>query len=336
MAPQRELHHVLYKTIDIATHRIMLVSSTGMTEERIEEIRRLVPRDEIVVVADNAISILQSVHGVDALIGCPRPAFSKEVLTKAGGRLRWIHVPGAGCEEFLIPELIESSITLTNGRIVQGPEVADHAFALLLALTRNICYVLRGHVGAMPRPIELRRKTMLVFGLGGVGMLVAERGAAFGMKVIGINPDYVPMSHTLESVYPPERLLEMLPLADFVVVTAPVTEKTRSVFQREAFSVMKNSAYFINVSRGKVADTEALVQALRSRKLGGAGLDVTDPEPLPDDHPLRSMSNVVLTPHIAGPSDRNRERSFELIKNNILNFVRDLPLVNVVDKRLGY
>jgi phosphoglycerate dehydrogenase-like enzyme len=314
--------------------RILIVTHPGFPESLVDEIRAATPSAEYVTAPDE--KVLERADRLDALIGCPRRMFTDELLDKTGSTLRWVHATGAGVEEFMIPRFIESDIVFTNGRIIQGPEVADHAMALLLALTRNLHLVLRGHAGPMPRPIELRGKTVLVVGLGGIGMLVAERAAAFAMRVLGVNPEPVPMLRMIERVYPRDRLAEALPDADAVVVAAPVTGLTLGMFGRQEFALMKPTAYFIAVSRGRLTCTDALAEALREKRVAGAGLDVTDPEPLVHDHPLRAMPNVIITPHIAGHSDHNRQRSFELVKTNVDRFIRGLPLLNIVDKRLGY
>jgi phosphoglycerate dehydrogenase-like enzyme len=237
----------------------------------------------------------------------------------------------------LIPRFVNSEILFTSGKIIQGPGVADHALALLLALARRLHLILRGGSQAdLPRPIELRGKTAVVVGVGGVGLLVAERAAAFGMTVLGVNAEALPLTRILERVYPPDQLNDVLPSADAVIVCAPLTRATRGMFGAEQFRRMKRSAFFINVSRGRMVDTDALAQALRRQQILGAGLDVTDPEPLPDDHPLRGIPNVIITPHIAGLSDQNRQRSVELIKTNLARFVTGLPLLNMVNKELGY
>lgn len=316
--------------------RIVIVSSAGLPKEKLAELHRAVPEANLIITDDTADSLYPAIKGAEALIGCPRPLFNAELFERGRETLRWIHVGGAGCEEFFIPELVESDVILTNGRVIQGPEVADHALALLLALTRNLHFAMRGITKEAPRPVELLRKTAAVIGVGGVGMLVAERLHAFGMCVLGVDEQYMPMIRAVTQWYLPERLHEVLAVADVVVLCVPVTDKTRGMFGREEFSVMRPSAYFINVCRGVVVDTDALTTALQQDAMRAAGLDVTDPEPLPADHPLRSMGNVIVTPHRAGLSDNNRERSFELIKQNIERFVRGQPLINVVDKKLGY
>ena len=316
--------------------RILLVISSGFTQEQFDETRDSTPEAELIAATDE--TVYDKSGGIHALIGCPRRAFTQELLSRTRPTLRWVHGSGAGVEEFLIPEFVETDVIFTNGKVIQGPEVADHAMALLLALARNLHLVFRREVDRpMPRPIELRGKRAVVVGLGGVGMLVAERAAAFGMNVVGVTAGNLPpMLSMLDRVYPPERLNEPLPDSDVVIVCAAHTPWTARIFGRKQFSLMKPSAYFINVSRGTLVDTDALVDALAEGRLAGVGLDVTDPEPLPDDHPLREFDNVIISPHIAGLSDHNRQRSFELVRTNIDRFVKGQPLLNIVDKNLGY
>ncbi len=316
--------------------RILLVAAPAV-REAMQAMPADFPGADIAVVPDELEAITEAVTGAHGMIGCPRPLFSDDLLRRAGDSLKWIHVPGAGVEEFIIPALVDSDITLTNGRVIQGPEVADHALALTLALTRNLYLILAGKAaGPVPRPVELRGKTLIVLGVGGIGMLVAERAVAFGMTVIGVDPDYVPMSCVLERTVGPEEIRDVLPLGDVVIMAAPHAPDSDPLMGPGEFAAMKKGAYFVNVSRGRTVDTAALTEALRSGHLGGAGLDVTDPEPLPGDHPLRSLDNVVLTPHIAGLSEHNRARSLELIRKNIGRFIANRPLINVVNKELGY
>ncbi|MBI4658317.1 MAG: D-2-hydroxyacid dehydrogenase [Verrucomicrobia bacterium] len=316
--------------------RILLVLSTGLTQEQFDEIKTANPQAELIAATDD--TVYENAVGSNALIGCPRKAFTEELLDRVGNDLRWVHSSGAGVEEFLFPRFVESDVTFTNGRVIQGPEVADHALALLLALTRNLHLVLRGDSPrSMPRPVELHGKTVLIFGLGGIGMLIAERVSAFGARVIGVTArNLPPMLPIIDSAFPSEQLEEILPQADAVIVSAPLTPTTKGVFGQRQFGLMKPSAYFVNVSRGGLVNTEELLAALHKGQLRAVGLDVTEPEPLPDDHPLRQLRNVVITPHIAGLSDHNRQRSFELIKTNVARFARGLAPLNPVDKKLGY
>ena len=260
----------------------------------------------------------------------------------ADSKLRWIQSNSAGVEGFLsIPDLRDSDIVLTNAKIIQGPEIADHAFALLLNFTRNI----KAFNAQMPDGwntnrelpmIELRGKTALVIGLGGIGTQIAQRAAAFGMTVIAVDPKDIPIHRDVAYVGKPDELDDLLPRADVVFSSVPHTPATEGLIGARQFELMKQDVYFINISRGKIVDTDALVAALTSGKVRAAGLDVTDPEPLPSDHPLWTMSNVTITPHLATISDRLEERRMQLLRDNITRFATGRPLRNVIDKQVGY
>lgn len=276
----------------------------------------------------------------EAFIGTP-----DEAVMKAGEKLRWVHIYSAGIEKYThLPRFKDGKITITNLKIYQGPEIADHAFALLLHLTRNMAeYQQAQEEGTWPKsgptvmPLtELRGRTMLVIGFGGIGTQVAERARAFGMKVIAIDEKDIPLTQTLEYCGRPDELNELLPKADVVVNCVPHTPASEHMIGSTQFAAMKDGTYFINVSRGKVVDTAALVKALESKKLAGAGLDVVDPEPLPADSPLRKMKNVIITPHIAGVSGDRPTRQNELIRDNLGRFARGLPLKNATDPARGY
>ena len=267
---------------------------------------------------------------------------SIENFLTADSKLRWIQSNSAGVEGFLsIPDLRDSDIVLTNAKIIQGPEIADHAFALLLNFTRNI----KAFNAQMPEGwntnralpmIELRGKTALVIGLGGIGTQIAQRAAAFGMTVIAVDPKDIPIHRDVAYVGKPDELDDLLPRADVVFSSVPHTPATEGLIGARQFELMKQDVYFINISRGKIVDTDALVAALTSGKVRAAGLDVTDPEPLPSDHPLWTMSNVTITPHLATISDRLEERRMQLLRDNITRFATGRPLRNVIDKQAGY
>jgi len=287
----------------------------------------------------NSRDAREKIATAEGYVGSP-----DEGLLEAGSKLRWVHVHGAGVERYSsLAKIKDGSITLTNFKIQQGPEIADHAFALLLSLTRNMASFHRaqeqgawGQNDARLPMIELRGRTLMVIGYGGIGTQVAERAKAFGMKVIAIDPKDLPMSQTLDKSGKPDELDELLPEADVVVSCVPHTPQTEKMLSTAQFAAMKKGAYVINVSRGKIIDTDALVKALQEKKLGGAGLDVTDPEPLPRDHPLWKMPNVVITPHLAWASDQRPERQDDLILTNLNRFARGLTLKNRVDPAKGY
>ena len=260
----------------------------------------------------------------------------------ADGKLRWIQSGSAGVEGFLrVPELRDSDIVLTNAKIIQGPEIADHALGLLLNFTRN----LKAFNARMPEGwdttrelpmIELEGKTALVIGLGGIGTQIAQRAAAFGMTVIATDPKDIPMHRDVAYVGKPDELDDLLPRADVVFSAVPHTPATEGMIGAREFELMKEGVYLINISRGKIVETDALVAALTSGKVRAAGLDVTDPEPLPTDHALWTMPNVTITPHVATVSDRIGERRLRLLRDNIARFATGRPLRNVVDKQARY
>ena len=285
-------------------------------------------------------NVLNEIVDADAFIGNITPE-----QVRAAKKLKWVQVPFAGVERVLFgpggEALRDSNIVLTNNKIVQGPEIADHALALLLMTTRRLYhyYALKPQETwdrGEPAVIELSGKTAVVIGVGGIGTQIALRANAFGMKMIGVDPEDKPFLPFIEKVVKPDRLDEVLPQADVVFVSAPLTPKSTKMMGPRQFELMKKNSYFVAVSRGGLYDMGALVKALDEKRLAGAGVDVTDPEPLPKGHPLWKFDNVVITPHIAGQSDRIAERAAGTVKENVRRFVAGEPLVNVVDKQKGY
>jgi len=306
----------------------------GMDAETIREFQ-LVTSNVAIVPAERDRAIEQ-VADADAIFGTISPE-----LFRSDKRLKWVHVYSAGVETYLFPDFINSDVTLTNCKIIQGPEIADHAFAILLTLTRGLYRAIpaRTREESTPRdfhPIELRGKTAVIVGVGGIGSQIAQRAQAFDMKVIGVDPKDIPLNPYVSKIVYPDRLDEVLPEADVVFISAPLTPQSEGMIGTKQFEEMKPSAYFIAVSRGKLYNTEALVKALDGGRLAGAGLDVTSPEPLPKGHALWKFENVIITPHIAWSSDQVEVRRIELIKENISRFVKGESLVNVVDKQKGY
>jgi phosphoglycerate dehydrogenase-like enzyme len=182
----------------------------------------------------------------------------------------------------------------------------------------------------------LRGKNAVVIGVGGIGGQIALRAWAFGMTVTGVDPEDKPFSPFLTKVVKPDQMDEVIPQADVVFISAPDTPMSHKMMGGREFELMKPHSYFIAVSRGGIYALDGLVKALDSKRLDGAGVDVTDPEPLPKGHPLWKFDNVIITPHVAGRSDRDQERMVGTIKENIRRFADGKPLLNVVDKQKGY
>ncbi|MBM3723856.1 MAG: D-2-hydroxyacid dehydrogenase [Acidobacteria bacterium] len=279
---------------------------------------------------------LAQVADADAIFG----EFPPDVFA-AARKLKWVQIYSAGAERILYPEFKRSGVLLTNCKVLQGPNIADHALALLLALTRGT-----GMAAKIREKeewdrnaynlIELNGKTALVVGVGGIGTQIAQRAHAFGMRVIGVDPKEIPYTYMISKVVRPERIDTVIGEADVVFVSAPHTPESENMIGPRQFELMKKGAYFVAVSRGKLYNHEALAKALDSRHLSGAGLDVTYPEPLPKGHALWKFDNVIITPHIAGQSDRVQQRRVDLIADNIRRWVAGEPMVNVVDKAKGF
>jgi phosphoglycerate dehydrogenase-like enzyme len=312
---------------------------TGRSPEDIAEWQKVSSKVKLIGVTNE--TIMSHIADADAVIGSVTPE-----QVRAGKKLKWVQSMSAGVERVLHlsggDDLRDSDIVLTNNQIVQGPEIADHAMAMLLALTRRLPY----YIAARPnqtwrdgRPfdgIELTGKTAVVIGVGGIGSQIALRAWAHGMNVIGVDPEDMPYSPFIKEVVKPDRLDEVVPKADVVFISAPWTPKSYRMMGAKQFEMMKQNSYFIAVSRGGLYDLGALVKALDSKRLAGAGVDVTDPEPLPKGHSLWNFDNAIITPHIAGRSDLDRGRMVGTIKENIRRFGEGLPLLNVVDKQKGY
>ncbi len=313
---------------------VVLNSSPG----QIQDFQSVSPKVKVVN-ATNA-TVLTEIADADGFIGVITPQ-----MYAASKRLKWVGVMSAGVENILqVPgaeAFKNSDVVMTNNKVVQGIEIADHALALLLYTTRRLNeYSVSTAAGEWPRTpfkgIELRGKTAVIIGMGGIGTNIALRCWAFGMHVIGVDPEDKPIVSYIDRVVRPDQLDEVVPMADVVFISAPDTDKSHKMFGAKEFELMKQHSYFVAVSRGGVYDMNGLVKALDSQKLDGAGVDVTDPEPLPRGHPLWSFKNVVVTPHIAGRSDQDAGRMIGTIKENIRRFADDMPLINVVDKKKGY
>lgn len=264
----------------------------------------------------------------------------KQDALAAATKLQWIQSPAAGPPAgFYYPELIEHPVQICNPRGVYNDHIAQHILMYTLALARGLPYYLdaqrarRWDKDARKSAyVDLIGATALIVGLGGIGHETARLCNAFGMNVIGTDARWeyeIPNTAT----HPPEALDELLPQADFVIVTVPHTPETEGMWHRERFQRMKQSAYFINIGRGATTKIADLTAALQEGEIAGCALDVYEVEPFPTDHPLWELPNVILTPHIAVHEAPNiDERQFGVFLENARRFAAGEPLVNVVDK----
>jgi cyclase len=313
-----------------------IVVPAGLMPAKIAELKRVAPDVEFIS-AKTPADAAKVAGDADAVIG-----FCTPEIVKAAKNLRWVQVGSAGMENYAFPEIAKSKVVLTNTQRLYGPNVADQAFALLLALTRGLREVTPAQVNEAAwlkpksQPQELNGKTMLVVGLGGIGTQIARRADAFGMQVMALDPKEMEKPSFVFSLDKPEKLMEALPKADVVVLACPLTAETKGLFGGQQFRAMKPSAYFVNIARGGIVQTTALQEALEKKQIAGAGLDVTDPEPLPDRHPLWKLSNCVISPHMGGQSPEAMDRQWRLWRENVRRFAAGEPLLCVVDKERGY
>jgi len=280
-------------------------------------------------------------------------------------RLRWIHVPSAGVDHLKGHPVWASDILLSASTGIHTVPMSEHLFAMLLALTRQVASLVRAQEraewthdrpGATGRFVELRGKTMGIVGWGKIGDGAAHLARAFGMRVVGTRLSVVvprevprprdaayedmpllePVDLPHDIVYPAAQLHDVLAQSDAVAVFLPLTDHTRHSISRAEFASMKRGALFFNMGRGSVVDEVALLEALESGHLGGAGLDVFDQEPLPASSPLWRMQNVVVSPHVGGMSVATRDRGARLFAVNMSRFLQGESLLNLVNRNEGY
>lgn len=259
-------------------------------------------------------------------------------------KLVWVQIFSAGAERCLsVDELGSGKVLLTNGQKMSAPVIGEHAVAMALALSRGLVrygkLMPSGDWNLEParegKIYSVSGKTMLVVGLGGIGSAAAKRANALGMRVIATRNSSREGPPYVDYVGLADELGDLIAEADIIVNALPLTDTTRGLFAADLFARAKPGAYFINVGRGGTVVTSALVDALESGHLAGAGLDVTDPEPLPSDHPLWQMTNVIITPHISWAGNDVRYRN-TLIRENIRRYLAGDALLNVVDPERGY
>jgi len=284
---------------------------------------------------------LQADPGLVAKLEIVYGGLSRELLPQAT-RLRWLQTAGAGVNGLITPALLESDVIVTNASGIHAEPITEHMFGMLLMVTRRLTeareqqqsrqwkgYDFGGNVNL------LAGKTLGVLGVGAIGGHSAKVGRAFGMRVIGLRRTAEPHPY-VDRMYGEADRLEFFREADMVMNSLPLTEKTRHAMSWAEFAALKPGAIVINTGRGATINTDALLDALRSGRLGAALLDVTDPEPLPAEHPLWIVENVYITPHYSGAHPGYDQRAGAIFLDNLQRYLAGAPLVNVVDKREGY
>ncbi len=321
--------------------RVLLIPGLTMStvsNDQLDKIRSAAGPGAEVTVADSQKHALELIGGVDVLLG----SLSKELFAKAQ-QLKWVHAIASGVDGYLFDDFKNSDVTLTGEKGLVGPHLADHAFALLLALARSLkpAMQLRGQAWesrvAMRRvAFELSGRTMGIVGFGGTGRAIAKRADGFEMAVRAVDLLPVPGTEIVPVVEPLTKLGLMLAVSDVVAVCTPLTSETFHLFDRETIGQMKPGSVIVNVTRGEIIELEAVIEAVLSGHLRGAALDVVEGEPLPSDHRVFEIENIVMTPHTAGASQLRIGRNVDRFCGNMRRFRDGRELVGIVDKQAGF
>ena len=309
----------------------------NMRDQYVEQIRTV--SDEVEVIQRKSEEeVLEVMPEVEVVLG----SLSREMFVRAE-QLRWFQTTSAGVDRYMYPEFIESGIILTSSKGTVGVQLSEQAMGLLLGLTRAIGTAIRKADWKAETKAQIRQEaweliglTMGIVGLGGTGRALAVRAHGFGMRIIAVDPEEVEVPDCVEACWKVDRFHDLLAESDVVAVCCPLTKDTEGLFDREAFRQMQNHALLINVTRGRIMDEAALVEALEQRQIAGAGLDVTPQEPLPEDHPLWKMENVIVTPHVASASPNQAGRVASLFTENLRRLLHNEPMLSVIDKQKQY
>ncbi len=314
---------------------LRIVTQEKLPEPYVERLRGISPNVEVKLCRSRE-EFRREVADAHVIYG----GFSQEDL-RAAKQLKWIQYTAAGVEHILWPDLVESPIVLTNMQRMYSPTISETAIGFMLTLARGLNgYALqtREHRwNPLPGLREISGLTLGLVGLGGIGTDTAYRAHyGFHMKILAVDPKPIPKPAFVAELHSLDWLPQMVPQVDILMSAAPHTPLSQGMFNESIFRAMKPGAFFINMSRGKLVDTPALVRALKEGRIAGAGLDVTDPEPLPSDHPLWTAGNVIITSHTSARSPGSEQRKKDLFAENLRRYVAGLPLLNVVDKKRGY
>lgn len=322
---------------DNANAPIKIVSLLKLTEAEADQIRKAGQNIQLTISSGDGDNKL--LEEAEVLFG-----YGNGAMFNAAKNLKWVQALGAGVEN-MPKELVEHPCTLTNMQRVYAPVIAESAIGLLLSLTRGLTQLSIPAFGekkwiSTPADLpldDLYGKTIGIVGMGGIGSETARRlHYGFNMRVLATDAKPMAKPDFVEELHDPGWFMEMVPQVDVLMSAAPLTPVTKGMFNQQVFNKMKTSAYFINVSRGGLVDQPALVAALKQKRIRGAGLDVTTPEPLPPDNALWTCPNLVISPHNSGHAPIRQVRLIQLIAENVRRYSQGLPLMNVVDKVKGY
>jgi len=322
---------------------VRILISFGLPEIYLEKVRGLSPEVEVVLTEDRK-EALELIDNADVLFA---GFFSKELFL-AAKKLKWIQTWGAGVDRILIPEVVNSSVIVTNAGGVHPTPISEHVIGMMLCFTRGLHFFIRNQINRkwerpetwtsrVPMIDELSEKTLGIVGLGRIGTEIARKAKCLGMRVIATKRDLAaPASTNVDRLIDKADLNVLLSGSDFVVLSLPLTKETAGMIGKEQLRSMKPTGVLVNVSRGGLVQENKLVQALREGWIAGAGLDTFETEPLPESSELWDFKNVIITPHIAGDTPHYPERLAGIFMENLNRFIRKQPLINVVNKSMGY
>ena len=310
-----------------------IVLCPPVSEVLCDQVRRAVPGAEVVMAAmDEAHAV---VGDADVIFGM----YNQKIIS-AARRVRWIQTTSAGMDMLMdIPGVRDGRFRLSNASGLHALQVAEHAWALTSALFRGLHVYIRNQVAREWKgaPIlDLYGATVGIVGFGGIGRRYARLAAGFEVKILAVDVQQSDRPDHVEALWGIDRLDDLLTTSDAVFIACPFTPQTDKLIDARAFRLMKNSAFLINTARGPIVDEAALVDALESGEIAGAGLDVFETEPLPETSPLWQMENVIITTHAAGSSNYRPQRTVDFFCENLNRFLGGLPLLNETDRNLGY
>ena len=299
------------------------------------EIREIAPELNLEVL-DSKTDYFQALKDSEIVFGWP-----KTELIKKAENLKWLHLPSAGVDRYANKEIYQNKdIILTNSSGVYGKPIAEHVFAMIMAHNRNLIdYAYNKKEKKWQRENKIKDffdSTVGILGFGDIGSTIARRAKAWGAKVLALkrtmteSPDYV------DHIYLNKDLDKLLKRSDYLILTLPGTPETENMITVRELKIMKDSAFIVNIGRGSLIKQADLIKALTENWIAGAGLDVTDPEPLPEESKLWELENVILTPHTAGFSPTNDQRRFEIFRDNLKHYLNSEALLNQVDFKLKY
>ena len=328
----------------IVTSSLKVVTTFPFTTESQQLLKEAAATEAMIVTTDDELSA----HLPDAEVVCSY--FMPYDWRTLAPKLRWLQFPGAGVDSLAPTGLLDanSGVIVTTAAGIHAETISEYVLGSMLMFNWNWPLMVRlqdehkwarsaswYHLGGR----ELAGQTLGIIGLGHIGRRIAQLGHAFGMQVLGTRRSI----HTskeqeseVDQSFLPEQLHELLPLCDYVVISVPLTRETEKLIGEAELRMMRSNTYLVNIARGRVIDEQALVRALREGWIAGAGLDVTEEEPLPPESPLYSMPNVILTPHISGNSVHYDTRLAALFADNLKRYRSDQELLNQYEPSRGY